>query len=72
MNQAGHFLPSYAHKPVTRWMTLGSGAASGPRVIIYRSSCFNPDEFIPALEVAAGIVDRLPNYLLREWKGAAR
>jgi hypothetical protein len=45
---------------------------AGPRVIIYRSSCFDPDEFIPALEVAAGIVDRLPNYLLREWKGAAR
>ena len=45
---------------------------AGPRVMIYRASCFDPDEFVEALSVAAGIVDRLPNYLLREWKGAAR
>jgi hypothetical protein len=45
---------------------------AGPRVIAYRSNCFDPDEFEHALEVSAGIIDRLPNYLLREWKGAVR
>ena len=45
---------------------------AGPRVIVHRSSCFDPDEFEHALKVSAGIIDRLPNYLLREWKGAVR
>lgn len=45
---------------------------AGPRVIVYRSTCFDPDEFEHALQVSTGIIDRLPNYLLREWKGAAR
>ena len=45
---------------------------AGPRVIAYRSNCFDADEFEHALQVSAGIIDRLPNYLLREWKGAVR
>jgi hypothetical protein len=45
---------------------------SGSRVVVFRSSCFDPPEFEAALGVAAGIVERLPNYLLREWKGAVR
>jgi hypothetical protein len=45
---------------------------SGSRVVVFRSSCFDPPEFEAALSVAAGIVERLPNYLLREWKGAVR
>lgn len=45
---------------------------AGPRVIVYRSRCYDPDEFEHALQVAAGIIDRLPNYLLSEWKGAVR
>ncbi|MEX0678858.1 MAG: hypothetical protein WD063_17405 [Pirellulales bacterium] len=45
---------------------------AGPRVTAYRSNCFDPDEFEQAVQVASGIIDRLPNYLLREWKGAVR
>jgi hypothetical protein len=45
---------------------------AGARVVSYRDSCFDPPEFEAALGVAAGIVERLPNYLLREWKGAVR
>ena len=45
---------------------------AGPRVIAYRSNRFDADEFEHALQVLAGIIDRLPNYLLREWKGAVR
>jgi hypothetical protein len=45
---------------------------AGPRVIVYRSSCFDPADFEHALQVASGIIDRLPGYLLREWKGAVR
>jgi hypothetical protein len=44
----------------------------GPCVIVYRSAQFDPPEFEQALEVASGIIERLPNYLLREWKGAVR
>ncbi len=43
---------------------------AGPRIITYRSSCFGPAEFESALRVTEGIIERLPNYLLREWKGA--
>ncbi len=45
---------------------------AGSRVFIYRASCFEPADFKSALDVASGIIDRLPNYLLREWKGATR
>lgn len=45
---------------------------AGPCILVYRTSCFDPEEFEQALQVAAGIIDRLPNYLLSEWKGAVR
>lgn len=45
---------------------------AGPRVMAHRSNCFAPDEFEHALQVVSGIIDRLPNYLLREWKGAVQ
>jgi hypothetical protein len=45
---------------------------AGSRVIVYRDSCFDPPEFEAALAVSAGIIERVPNYLLREWKGAVR
>ncbi len=44
----------------------------GPRVLVYRSHCIEPAEFETAIGVADGIVGRLPNYLLAEWKGATR
>ena len=44
----------------------------GPRVLVYRSRCFEPAEFETAIGLADGIIGRLPNYLLNEWKGAAR
>jgi hypothetical protein len=44
----------------------------GSRVLVYRASCFQPAEFEAAIGVADGIISRLPNYLLAEWKGAAR
>ncbi len=43
---------------------------AGPTVVAYRSSCFKPADFEAAVQVTTGIIDRLPNYLLREWKGA--
>ena len=45
---------------------------AGTRVVVFRGSCFQPPEFEAALELATGLVDRLPNYLLREWKGAVQ
>ncbi len=42
----------------------------GPRVFIYRAQCFSPAEYQSALELSSGLIDRLPKYLLREWKGA--
>lgn len=45
---------------------------AGPCVITYRSNRFEPVDFEQALAVSAGIIDRLPGYLLREWKGAVR
>jgi len=42
----------------------------GPRVFVYQASCFSVPEFQSALALAAGVIDRLPRYLLREWKGA--
>jgi hypothetical protein len=44
----------------------------GPRVLVYRGGHFQPAEFETAIRLANGIIDRLPNYLLTEWKGAAR
>jgi hypothetical protein len=35
----------------------------------YRGSTFAPEEFEQAEQVIAGMLDRLPNYLHREWKG---
>lgn len=43
---------------------------AGPRVVAYRSSCFTPGDFEAAAHITTGIINRLPNYLLREWKGA--
>ncbi|REK12359.1 MAG: hypothetical protein DWQ37_12405 [Planctomycetota bacterium] len=45
---------------------------AGPRVAARRGKRLNPEEFEVALQVACGVLDRLPNYLLREWKGAVR
>jgi hypothetical protein len=45
---------------------------AGPRVMAYRSGCFGPNEFEHALDVVSGIINRLPNYLRSEWKGAVR
>jgi hypothetical protein len=42
----------------------------GPRIFVYREACFTASEIQRAFDVAAGIIDRLPKYLLREWKGA--
>lgn len=41
---------------------------AGPRVIAYRDDTFDPDEVEQAEQVVRGILDRLPNYLHREWK----
>jgi hypothetical protein len=41
----------------------------GPYVMAYRSSRFGTGEFGDALGVINGIIDRLPEYLLRELKG---
>ncbi len=41
----------------------------GSRTFVYRAKHFSPVEFQGALELAAGVIDRLPKYLLREWKG---
>lgn len=39
--------------------------ASG-RILAYRNTLFNPEEFVPALQVISGILDRLPQSVLRE------
>lgn len=44
----------------------------GPRVFVYRNNRFQPTEFEPACRVATGLIERLPNYLLREWKGTVQ
>jgi hypothetical protein len=45
---------------------------SGPAVVASRSSLFEPADFEDAYRVVSGILDRLPEYLLKEWKGAMR
>jgi hypothetical protein len=45
---------------------------AGARVVVRRSHCMEPAELEDALQVACGLIDRLPNYLLNEWKGAVR
>jgi hypothetical protein len=42
---------------------------AGGRVIAYRERTFEVADFDAALGVLEGILDRLPEYLLREWKG---
>jgi len=42
---------------------------AGCSVMAHRSALFEPAEFEQALDVLAGIIDRLPEYLLRELKG---
>ena len=44
----------------------------GPTVMAYRSTTFAPEEFEAALAVMSGIVDRLPESVLRELGGATR
>jgi len=44
---------------------------AGPRVMAHRSGTFNPGEFEQGVDVIGGIIDRLPDYLIRQWKGAA-
>jgi hypothetical protein len=41
----------------------------GPYVLAYRSDRFGIEDYEAALQVAGGILDRLPGYLLREMKG---
>ncbi|MHC4671260.1 MAG: hypothetical protein ACYTBZ_02140, partial [Planctomycetota bacterium] len=41
----------------------------GPYVLAYRSSTFDIEEFSAAIAVIEGILDRFPEYLLRELKG---
>ena len=45
---------------------------AGGSVIAFRDELFTPDEFEQAEQVVRGILDRLPKYLLEEWKGAHR
>jgi hypothetical protein len=45
---------------------------AGPFVMAHRNSLFQPVEFEKALDVLAGIIDRLPEYLLRELKGVGQ
>jgi hypothetical protein len=45
---------------------------SGPRVLAQRDSLFKPTDFETALDVIAGIVDRLPKSVLREMKASER
>lgn len=42
---------------------------AGRRVMAYRGGTFTPEQFEQAEQVITGILDRLPNYLHREWKG---
>lgn len=41
------------------------------RVIAHRSATFRPDEFGQAADVIAGLLDRLPDYLVRQQVGPA-
>ena len=41
----------------------------GSDVIAYRDRTFKPEDFDAALTVIAGVLDRLPDYLLKEMKG---
>jgi hypothetical protein len=41
----------------------------GPWVMVRRERRFAPGDFLAALDVGTGILDRLPEYLLREMKG---
>jgi hypothetical protein len=41
----------------------------GRDVIAYRDDTFKPEDFEAALEVVEGVLQRLPDYLLREMKG---
>ena len=41
----------------------------GPWVLVRRKTRFAPDEFADALGVAEGVLDRLPEYLLRQLRG---
>ncbi len=41
----------------------------GRDVIAYREQFFKPEDFDAALDVIAGFLDRLPDYLLKELKG---
>lgn len=43
---------------------------AGHDVIAYRGQLFEPADFEQAVAVIGGIIDRLPQYLLRELKGA--
>jgi len=40
------------------------------QIIAFRDRNFKPDDFEAALRVIEGVIERLPNYLLREMKGA--
>jgi hypothetical protein len=42
----------------------------GPWLLVRRERRFSPEEFRQALDVGEGVLDRLPEYLLRELKGA--
>jgi hypothetical protein len=44
-------------------------AFGGTQVIAHRDSTFSPANFEAALRVVGGVLDRLPEYLLRELKG---
>ncbi len=42
----------------------------GPHILATRGGTFSAKDFASALDVTAGIVDRLPEYLLRDLRGA--
>lgn len=42
---------------------------AGPWIMARRAARVDPSEFSAAVAVLEGIVERLPRYLLREWKG---
>jgi hypothetical protein len=44
----------------------------GWHVIVYRGNRFNPAEFERALSLASGILDRIPDYAVRELTGSER
>lgn len=41
----------------------------GPFVMAYRKSRFSPQEFEEAFQVTEGVIDRLPQYLIKELQG---